>query len=174
MSQLRVPVTSQDHIQGDGDARVVLVEYADFQCPYCRQAFSMVKQLQRRFGKDLALVFRSFPLVEVHPQALNAAVFAEFAGTKGKFWEAHDALFENQDLLGADYYETLAGQLGLSLAELQSAAAGGVLAAKVERSLEGGVRSGVNGTPTFFINGTRFDGGFDTLFRGIEEAMGGT
>src|SRR6218665_2402459 len=93
MSRLSVPVSANDHIQGRLDAAVVLVEYADYQCPYCGEAFSLVKRLQQRFGDELCLVFRNFPLVQSHPQALPAAITAEFAAVHGKFWEAHDALF---------------------------------------------------------------------------------
>src|SRR5580692_8744955 len=100
MSVLKVPVSSADHIQGDEKAPIVLVEYGDYECPHCGHAYPIVKQIQKHFGKRLAFVFRNFPLNEIHPDAEPAAETAEFAGANGKFWEMHDAIFENQETLG--------------------------------------------------------------------------
>ena len=171
MSHLRVPVGPNDHIQGDPDARVVLVEYGDYQCPYCGQAYGVVKRLQSRFGRDLALVFRNFPLVDSHPQAMNAATVAEFAGSRGGFWEAHDALYENQRALGPPFYAELMRELGLPLQGLQQAFDSGEFTARIQSDLDGGVRSGVNGTPAFFVNGERFDGSFADLMEPIEAVL---
>src|SRR5450432_2939403 len=121
VSQLKIPVNSHDHSQGAAAAKVTLVEYGDYQCPYCGAAHPMVKRLQSLLGDDLRLIFRNFPLAEMHPQALAAAMTAEFAATHGQFWQAHDALYENQSRLGAKFYEQLVGRLGLSIQDLQVA-----------------------------------------------------
>src|SRR4051812_10185269 len=99
MSTLKVPVTAKDHIQGDEHAPVVLVEYGDYECPHCGHAYPIVQRVQKHLGKQLAFVFRNFPLREIHPHAESAAEAAEFAGMKGRFWEMHDAIFENQSSL---------------------------------------------------------------------------
>jgi protein-disulfide isomerase len=151
------------------------VEYGDYECPHCGRAYSIVKRVQKHFGKGLRFVFRNFPLSEMHPQAESAAETAEFAGAQGKFWEMHDGLFENQDRLGGPLYLELAQQLGLPPAELRTALEEGKYKNRVRSDFSSGVRSGVNGTPTFFINGKRHDGPFDyeSLALAIEEATGG-
>src|ERR1700738_3290258 len=121
MSSLKIPVTENDHIQGNPDAPLTLVEYGDYECPYCGVAYAMIKQVQENFGKNLRFVFRNFPLQEVHPYAEMAAEAAEFAGHNGRFWEMHDALFENQSLLSLELIVELAENLGLSGEELQKA-----------------------------------------------------
>ena len=160
MSILHAPVTSADHIQGELDAPVVLVEYGDYQCPYCGDAFPIVKALQRRFGEQLCLVFRNFPLAQSHPEAEGAAETAEFAGAHARFWAMHDALYENQTELGLPLYRELAGALNLSPNSLVEALESGKFRSKVRDDFMGGLKSGVNGTPSFFLNGRRHDGGF--------------
>ena len=174
MSVLRIPVNSGDHSQGPGDAPVTLVEYGDYQCPYCGEAYGVVKRLQARFGGKLRFVFRNFPLTEAHPQALAAAVVAEYAGSHGKFWEAHDALYENQAMLGQDLYVELMQSLGLDVAGLRDALQSGQFAQRIESDLEGGLRSGVNGTPGFFINGQLYSvrESFDELAEPIAGILG--
>jgi protein-disulfide isomerase len=161
MSQLKIPVTSQDHAQGDANAPVTLVEYGDYECPHCGSAYPIVKRVQRHFGKRLRFVFRNFPLGEVHPHAEGAAEAAEFAGASGKFWEMHDQLFENQERLSGSLYLELAGDLNLDPAALRHSMEAREFSARVRADFSGGVRSGVNGTPTFFINGRRHDAPFD-------------
>ena len=161
MAQLKNAVTANDHLQGDAQAVVTLVEYGDYQCPACGEVYPLVKRLQEYFGKDLCFVFRNFPLTEVHPQAEAAAETAEFAAMHGQFWQAHDALYENQEALGATLYLELVKTLHLSAAGLRQAVEEGSCRARVRADFSGGVRSGVNGTPTFFINGRRHDGGLD-------------
>jgi protein-disulfide isomerase len=161
MTQLKNAVTANDHMQGNAQALVTLVEYGDYQCPACGEAYPVVKRLQEYFGKDLCFVFRNFPLTEVHPQAEAAAELAEFADMHGQFWQAHDALYENQELLGPTLYLDLVKLLHLSLDDLRQAVEEGSCQARVRADFTGGVRSGVNGTPTFFINGRRHDGGLD-------------
>lgn len=160
---LKVPVGEEDHIQGDQKAKCTLVEYGDYECPHCGRAYPIVKRVQKHFGKRLRFVYRNFPLNQAHPHAESAAEAAEFAGTKEKFWEMHDLLFENQEELGAALYLRLCGELGLPTEELRMAIEKRVFAAHVKSDFTGGVRSGVNGTPTFFINGERHDGPFDYL-----------
>lgn len=169
MSMLKIEVTANDHSQGEPDAAVTLVEYGDYQCPACGDAYPVVKQLQQRFGRDLRFVFRNFPLVEAHPQAQAAAETAEFAGAQGFFWQAHDALFENQQALSRPLYDELVEELGLSAAELRQAFDDGRYRPRVRADFSGGVRSGVNGTPSFFINGRRHDADYD--FDSLSEAI---
>ncbi len=173
MATLKVPVAAQDHAQGKADAPVTLVEYGDYECPHCGRAYPIVKQIQEHFGTQLRLVYRNFPLREMHPNAESAAESAEFAGAQGKFWEMHDLLFENQEQLGGSLYLALAKSLGLSPNDLVKALENEDYAQKVAADFNGGVRSGVNGTPTFFINGQRHDAPFDFEFlaEAIEKAI---
>jgi protein-disulfide isomerase len=172
MAQLRVPVGSSDHVQGPADAPVTLVEYGDYECPHCGRAYPIVKALQKRFGNRLRFVFRNFPLREIHPHAEAAAETAEFAGEHKKFWEMHDLIFENQSALSERVLGELAQRLSLDVNALRESVRSGVFSERVARDFSGGVRSGVNGTPTFFINGARHDGSFDfaTLAAGIQDA----
>jgi protein-disulfide isomerase len=161
MSTLKLPVSAEDHVQGAPNAAVTLVEYGDYECPHCAAACVIVKRIQKRFGDRLRFVFRNFPLGESHPHAQAAAETAEFAAAYGKFWEMHDLLFENQARLGGALFRELARQLGLSTAALSQALEEGLFSAHVRADFSGGVRSGVNRTPTFFINGERHDGSFE-------------
>jgi protein-disulfide isomerase len=161
MSTLKIPVGPGDHLEGDPQAPCTLVEYGDYECPHCGRAYPIVRRLQKHFGKRLRFVFRNFPLSEIHPHAESAAESAEFAAVHGKFWEMHDLLFENQGRLGTALYVQLAQQLGLSAADLRSSLEQRQFQSKVRADFSGGVRSGVNGTPTFFINGHRHDAPFD-------------
>ena len=174
MANLRPPVTPEDHIQGPEDAPVTLVEYGDYECPHCGRAHSVIKRVQKHFGKSLRFVFRNFPLSELHPHAESAAETAESAGARGKFWEMHDLLFENQERLSGDLYLKLAKQLSLPIEALSKALEEGTYQTRVRADFSSGVRSGVNGTPTFFINGKRHDGPFDyeTLVLAIQEQIG--
>ncbi len=161
MASLQIPVTSADHAQGDLNAPIALIEYGDYECPSCGIAFPIVKDVQRHFGKRLCFVFRNFPLTQIHPEAESAAETAEFAGARGSFWEMHDALFLNQTILGPPLYLQLVEALGLPTAALAEALKDRTFRAKVRDDFRGGLKSGVNGTPTFFINGRRHDGPFD-------------
>jgi protein-disulfide isomerase len=158
MTMLKAPITPLDHRMGDDNAPVVLVEYGDYQCPFCAAAQPVVRELMRNFGPDLALIYRHFPLSEVHPQAQVAAEAAEFAGAHGAFWSMHQALFANQLQLSLPVIFALAGALSLSQAALREALTARTYAEKVHTDFIGGVRSGVNGTPSFFVNGLRHDG----------------
>jgi protein-disulfide isomerase len=172
MTTLKIPVGPADHIQGDPKAACTLVEYGDYECPYCGSAYPVVKRLQKHFGKRLRFVFRNFPLGEMHPHAESAAESAEFAGAHEKFWEMHDALYENQERLSGALYLELATELKLVPEDLRAALEKRQFLSKVKADFSGGVRSGVNGTPTFFINGQRHDAPFDypNLLSAIESA----
>ena len=161
MATLKAPITADDHVLGDQRASVILVEYGDYECPHCGHAYPIVKRVQKHFGKPLAFVFRNFPLSEIHPNAESAAEAAEFAATRERFWEMHDGIFENQRSLGPPLLIKLAHNLELSADDLQSALTRGEFAPRVRSDFLGGVRSGVNGTPTFFIDGRRHDAPFE-------------
>lgn len=169
MATLTIPVTSADHVQGPESAELTLTEYGDYECPYCGRAYPIVKRVQKHFGERLRFVFRNFPLSELHPHAEAAAETAEFAGARGKFWEMHDLLFENQERLGGPLFMELAEKLELPVTGLSHALEDKEYRTRVRGDFAGGVRSGVNGTPTFFINGRRHDGPFDFEF--LVEAM---
>jgi protein-disulfide isomerase len=173
MSKLSIAVSTDDHVQGDLAAECNLVEYGDYQCPSCGLAYPIVKKLQKHFGERLSFVFRNFPLSQMHPWAEPAAEVAEFAANYGKFWEMHDLLYENQESLGNALFLKLADMLHLSSSQLQTAIAKHAHLARVRDDFAGGVRSGVNGTPTFFINRQRHDGSFDfdSLSDAIERAL---
>ena len=173
MAKLNVPVGPADHAQGPADAPVTLVEYGDYECPHCGHAYPIVKALQKRFGKQLRFVFRNFPLRQMHPNAEAAAETAEFAATRDKFWEMHDLIYENQQDLSDELLSDLAKRLKLDAKGLARALESGDLAERVQKDFSGGVRSGVNGTPTFFINGHRHDADFEleTLERAISDAL---
>jgi protein-disulfide isomerase len=151
----------RDHIRGPRTAPVTLVEYGDFECPYCGQAYPVVKELEARMGERLRVVFRHFPLKEVHPHAEHAAEAAEAAGAQRQFWQMHDMLYERQDALEDTDLIGYGLELGLDLDRFQVELAQGVHRARVREDFMSGVRSGVNGTPTFFINGRRHDGAWD-------------
>jgi protein-disulfide isomerase len=161
MSELRVPINEHDHVIGPDDAPVTLVEYGDYQCPHCQAAWQEVELVLQQFERNLRYAYRHFPISTVHPLAKPAAETAEFAGAHGLFWEMHSAIFANGHQLSGPTLFALANQLGLDAGELRSALEQSTYAPKVEEDFIGGVRSGVNGTPCFFINGERHDGAYD-------------
>jgi protein-disulfide isomerase len=156
--QLQPAVGPDDYVQGPEDAPVTLVEYGDFECSYCGQAYPIVKALQQRLGQGLRFAFRHFPLTEVHPHAAHAAEAAEAAGAAGRFWAMHDVLYEHQQRLDDPALAAYADAIGLDAARIAEALADGTYAPQVREDFMSGVRSGVNGTPAFFINGVRWDG----------------
>ena len=159
--RLTVPVGPRDHILGAADAPVILLEYGDFQCPHCRAAHPEVEELRRRMGNRLAFVYRHFPLSSLHPRAQPAAEAAEAAGAQERFWDMHGILFERQDALEDEDLLAYAEEIGLNLQRFVSDLVNGTHAPRVQRDFMTGVRSGVNGTPTFFINGRRYNGSAD-------------
>jgi protein-disulfide isomerase len=170
--RLTVPVSDTDHTVGPADAPVTLVEYGDFECPYCGRAYPIVKAVQGQLGERLRFVFRNFPLGQMHPHADGAAEAAEAAGAQGRFWEMHSMLFENQHALEHGDLVRYAGVLGLDVARFENELRDGTHTERVREHFMSGVRSGVNGTPTFFINGVRHDAGYDleALLAAIESA----
>jgi protein-disulfide isomerase len=156
--QLTPPVSTRDHITGPDDAPVTLVEYGDFECPYCGMAYPVVKTAQRELGNQLRFVFRHFPLAEAHPHARIAAQAAEAAAAQQQFWEMHDMLFEHQDALDPEDLVGYAEVLGLDTARFARELEAAAYEKRVREDFRSGVRSGVNGTPTFFVNGDRYDG----------------
>jgi protein-disulfide isomerase len=172
-SALTIPVADdRDHIQGSPDAAVTLVEYGDYECPYCGAAYPIVKQVQERMGDRLRFVFRNFPISTSHPHAEQAAEAAEAAAAQGRFWEMHDLLYENQRRLEDSDLRGYAEQLGLDAQAFEQDLADHVHAARVHEDFMSGVRSGVNGTPSFYINGVKHDDSydFDTLLAALERA----
>ena len=157
MSKL-VPVNARDHIRGSAQAPVVMIEYGDFECPACGQAYFVVKELESTFGDTLAVVFRHFPLATVHPHAALAAEAAEAAHAQKRFWEMHDLLFENQRRLSVPDLLAYAATLGLDGARFARELSEHKHADKVHDDFMSGVRAGVSGTPTFFVNGMKQTG----------------
>jgi formate-nitrite transporter family protein len=172
--RLTPPVNKHDHTAGPDDAPVTLVEYGDYECPYCRMAYPIVKAAQRQLGSQLRFVFRNFPLAEIHPHARRAAQAAEAAAAQGKFWEMHDMLFEHQDALEDADLVRYAELLGLDADRVARELEAGTYAKRVRDDFRSGVRSGVNGTPTFFVNGERYDGPWanaEAFIRALRDAV---
>ncbi|MET0465852.1 MAG: thioredoxin domain-containing protein [Chitinophagaceae bacterium] len=158
---LKPPVSAQDHIQGNPGATIELVEYGDYQCPHCGHAYPIIKQAQDALGDKLKFVFRNFPLSEIHPEARLAAVAAEAAAKQDKYWEMHDIIFENQQHLKKANLLEYARRLDLDISRFQQDLDSPDLMDIVEEDFESGVRSGVNGTPTFFVNGRKYGGSWE-------------
>jgi protein-disulfide isomerase len=173
VGRLTPPVDARDHAAGPDDAPVTLVEYGDYECPYCGMAYPIVKAAQRELGSQLRFVFRNFPLAEIHPHARHAAQAAEAAAAQGMFWEMHDMLFENQHALEDADLVRYAEMLGLDAERLARELEDGTYAKRVRDDFRSGVRSGVNGTPTFFVNGERYEGSWaneDAFIRALRDA----
>ena len=170
---LAVPVSQErDHAQGPPDAAVTLVQYGDYECPYSGRAYPIIKEVQARMGDSLRFVYRNFPITPAHPHAQQAAEAAEAAATQDRFWEMHDLLFENQRHLRDEALRAYAEELGLDVELFDKELAGHVHAPRVHDDFLSGVQSGVNGTPTFYVNGVRHDDSYeaDTLLATLEQA----
>jgi len=165
------PVTSEDHILGDvSKAKVVLVEYSDFECSFCTRHYDTVKQIMDDFGDDVAFVYRHFPL-SFHPEAVPAAVASECAAEQGKFWEYHDELFANSSSLGDDLYEEIASDLGLNVNDFLDCYSSGKYDDEIAAEMNAGAAAGVTGTPATFVNGQKVSGAVPfATFQGIIEA----
>ncbi len=161
MSKLKPPIGKQDHVRGHANAPVSLVEYGDFQCPNCGEAFPVVEEIVHELGHGLRFAYRHFPLATAHPLALPAAIASEAAARQRKFWPMHHIIFENQQILSAEALWQFAKTIGLDLEQFDIDINDPELEEKVEADFESGVRSGVNGTPTFFINEIRYNGDHD-------------
>jgi protein-disulfide isomerase len=169
---LTLPVTEdRDHVQGAPDAAVTLLEYGDYECPYCGAAYPIVKDVQAAMGEELRFVFRNFPITTAHPHAAQAAEAAEAAAAQELFWPMHDLLYENQQRLDGESLFAYADSLGLDAERFKRELEGHVHAERVHEDFMSGVRSGVNGTPGFFINGVRYDDSydFDTLLGALRQ-----
>lgn len=162
MTDLTPAVNSNDHVYGNINAAVELVEYGDYECPFCGRAYPIVKAIQEKLGADLKFVFRNFPLRKIHPNAYPAAVATEAAARQGKFWEMHDIVFENQRKLDPESILHLANSIGLDMERFQEDILDETLMLKARKDFESGMRSGVNRTPTFFVNGKKFNGDWAT------------
>ena len=161
-AKLTLPVSEdRDHIQGAAEAPATLLEYGDYECPFCGAAYPIVKEVQSRLGDRLRFVFRNFPITTSHPHAELAAEAAEAADAQRKFWEMHDLLYESQQHLEAADLHRYAEQLGLDVGRFDNELARHVHAERVREDFMSGVRSGVNGTPTFYVNGVRHDGDYE-------------
>ena len=173
IARLTRPVDSNDHSQGSPDAVVTLVEYGDYECPHCGRAHPIVKEIQRRLGSQLQFVFRNFPLSEIHPHAQHAAEAAEAAGAQHKFWEMHDTIFEHQRALSDQQLVRYAVDLGADEGQFTRDFMSHVYQGRVREDFLSGIRSGVNGTPTFFINNIRYDSSWDadTLEQALRAAI---
>ena len=160
---LAAHVDARDHVRGSPDAPVTLVEYADFECPFCGRAFPELQRVLKDLGRRVRFVFRHFPMSEQHPHAESAAEVAEAAGTQGKFWEMHDLLFRRQAALDDGHLLAYVRELGLDAVRVERELEQQVYRARVKDDIESGLRSGVSGTPMFFINGRRHEEPGDAL-----------
>jgi protein-disulfide isomerase len=171
--RLTTPIGPEDHTIGPPTARVTLVEYGDYECPFCGRAHPVVQQILRLLPDDLLFAFRHFPLTQIHSHALDAAIAAEAAGAQGRFWEMHNLLFTHQDRLAARDLLVLARNIDLDLEQFAEDLTQRKYEPRVRRDFQSGIRSGVNGTPTFFINGVRHNGSWslESLLDGIRTAI---
>lgn len=156
-------IINNEHIQGPENAPIELIEYGDYQCPYCKKAYNIVKQAQKELGKDLKFIFRNFPLTELHPYAMHAAIATEVAGSQGKFWEMHDILFENQEFLEDSYLIQYAKIINLDVTTFEQDFGKDEYYEKVKKDFESGVDLGVQGTPTFFVNRQKYEGNWASM-----------
>jgi protein-disulfide isomerase len=166
---LTLPLAKRDHIQGAIDAPIMLLEYGDYECPSCGEAYPIIKDIQERLGDKLCFAFRNFPLINSHPHAQHAAEAAEAAGAHGNFWGMHDLLFENQEALDDEDIAQYAVTLGLDGSRVISEVLAGTYSARVREDFRSGARGGVNGTPSLFINGVRYEGTPDSLLAALTE-----
>jgi protein-disulfide isomerase len=156
--RLTVPIGLRDHIRGDLDAPLRLVEYGDYECPYCRAAYPVVRDVERRLEGMLCFAYRHFPIVNAHPHAVRAAEAAEAAGAAGRFWQMHDQLYAGAPALDDESLVRDAVQIGLDPRRFVADLAEHTFRDRIREDMSIGARSGVNGTPTFFIDGVRYDG----------------
>jgi protein-disulfide isomerase len=167
--QLKPGVSPSDHTRGARNPQLEIVEYGDFQCLYCGAAEPIVEEILEQFGTAVSVTFRNFPLRDTHPEAYHAALAAEAAAKQGKYWEMHDRIFAIQDTLNAQHLIQIASDLGLDMTRFRNDQQSPEVLQKIENDFESGARSGVNGTPTFFVDGIRFDGAATDLYVMISE-----
>jgi protein-disulfide isomerase len=174
INKLTLPIKMDyDHIHGPINAPISIVEYGDYECPYTGMAYPIVKELRRRLGDSISFVFRNFPLNEIHPHAQHAAEAAEAAGGQDKFWQMHDHLFEHQNELEDGHLLEYAKIVGLDTDRFKKEISEHVYVPVINKSLKNGIKSGVEGTPTFFLNGVRYEDSWEleTLFETIRSAI---
>ena len=159
LSHLMMPDPERDHIYGNPDGEVMLLEYGDYECPYCAEAHDAIMQLAELLGDRLCYAYRHFPLINKHPNAVSAALAAEAAGAKNEFWEMHELLFENQNSL--DELEMIVEAGGFDAERIMKSVKSGANKDRVSEDREMGLHAGVEGTPTIFINGQLYEGEFD-------------
>ena len=175
-ASLTPPIADRDHIRGTPGAIATLVAYGDYECPYTGKAMNVVGQLQQELGEDLRFVFRNFPLTEIHPHALRAAEAAEAAAAQGRYWQMHDYLFAHQHALEESDLLQYASDLGLDTARFARDLATHAYVGRIKGDVESGLLSGVQGTPTFFINGVLHNASWEhdslgvALQRAIEQS----
>ena len=162
-------VTAYDHVRGRVDAPVTVLEYGDYECPYCRGAARDVREMLARYPDTVRFVFRNFPITQLHPHAEQAAEAAEAAGAQGKFWEMYELLLQPSSDLGLDSLLDHAAGLGLDVGRFRDEVTGHAYAAKIERDVQEGIQDGVNATPKFYVDGQRIDGKFP--LEGLENAI---
>ena len=177
---LREPITANDHIKGKTDSQIVLVEYADFQCPACKAYFGILKTVEKEYGDRVAFVYRHFPLTQ-HLNADTAAQAAEAAGKQGKFWEMHDKLFESQDMWASlsakeaeNVFNGYAAGLGLDAVRFKADIISDEITERIDNDFKSGLQSGVNGTPTFFLQGIKVQNSqtYDEFKQLLDGALG--
>lgn len=154
-------IKKDDHLQGAQRAPIVLVEYGDYQCGYCGTAYSVVKKLQEHYGDKMLFVFRNFPLVSSHAHALDAALVAEAAAQQNQFWKMHDLLYEHQDKLDSNHLYSYAKSLNLDMKKLEKDMKKTETIERIREDMEAGEENGVDGTPSFYINGRKYHGAND-------------
>jgi len=162
-------VTADDHVLGRPDAPVTVLEYGDYECPYCRGAARDVHEMLARYPGSVRFVFRNFPIAQLHPHAEQAAEAAEAAGVQGKFWPMYELLLQPGSGLGLDSLLDYAADLGLDLGRFRDEVTGRAYAGKIERDIQEGIRDGVNATPKFYVDGGRIDGKLP--LEGLEDAI---
>lgn len=169
--KLSLPVSGRDHIQGLNTAAVTLIEYGDYECPYCAQAYLITKEIQERMGSKLRFVFRNYPLTKVRPNAYRVALAAETAAGQNKFWEMHDYLFKHGQVLTEDSLKETAAKLGLDIDKFNREFHDGTYSNHLDEDIKSGNDSGVSKTPTFFINDDRYNGPWDldSLLNALDE-----
>jgi len=168
--QLTPAVSERDHVQGPAKAAIEIVEFGDYQCPDCGSAYPVIKEIQKTYGDQIRFVFRNLPLTEIHTYAKIAALAAEAAGQQHKYWEMHDLLYEHQEELSNELVYQLAAQLGLNADQFEQGLHNRALLQRLKDDTQSAEDSQVPGTPTFFVNGSLFDGGAEDLLGVLKES----
>lgn len=171
MISLRPKHNEHDHTRGGKDAIISLLEFGDYQCAHCGISYFVVKEMESIFKEKIRFSFRNFPLKELHPYAQIAAYAAESAAKQHKFWQMHDEIYEHQDQLSQEFLLAKATDLGLDIKQFIHDMQSEAVIQKIENDFESGVRSGVNGTPTFFVNNERFDGSAIDLLQVLKDEL---